>query len=433
MINFKSKKLWIISGAVLIVLILVVSNIARGSKKLTVQPAKVKKGDIISTVSAPGNVKAETEVQISAYVMGKITRLPVKEGDKVRQGQILVQIDPASYAAQVKQNRASLELAQANLAQTELIYKRKQELFSAGLISQEEHEATATQYNLDRARLTQAEASLEQAQDTYAKTTITSPINGTVVQLNVEAGEVVVTGTMNNAGSVIMTVADLSQMEVEAQVDESDVKDIKPGQEAEVEVDAIIGKTFKGVVSEVGNAAISTSASSTSNASVNYTVKTRITDKSIDLKSGMSANVDITTAHKSGIVLIPIQSVVMRKAEAERMQAEPKKGRGAKDKASSHATATADRPADDSSGDGKRVKEKEQEVVYVMEKGRAVITPVKTGVSDQDNIEVISGLVEGQEVIKGPFSVLRNIKHNDKVKTGTAKAAGKADISGAGK
>ncbi|MDO9391528.1 MAG: efflux RND transporter periplasmic adaptor subunit [bacterium] len=419
-INLKSKKLWIISGAVLLVLILVVSNIARGSKKLAIQSAKVKKGEIISTVSAPGNVKAETEVQISAYVMGKITRLPVKEGDKVRQGQVLVQIDPTSYAAQVKQNKASLELAQANLAQTELIYKRKQELFAAGLISQEENEATTTQYNLDRARLTQAEASLEQAQDTYAKTTITSPINGTVVQLNVEVGEVVVTGTMNNAGSVIMTVADLSQMEVEAQVDESDVKDIKLGQEAQVEVDAIIGRTFKGVVSEVGNAAISSGSSSTSNASVNYTVKTRIIDKSADLKSGMSANVEITTAHKTGIMLIPIQSVVMRKAEAERKQADPKKDKGGK------GTALAD----DSSSDGKRVKEKEQEVVYVMEKGRAVISPVQTGTSDQENIEVISGLTEGQEVIKGPFSVLRNLKHNDKIKTGTAKAAGKQDNAG---
>lgn len=418
-IDFKSKKLWIISGAVLLVLVLVVSNIARGSRKLTVQSAKVKRGDIISTVSAPGNVKAETEVQISAYVMGKITRLPVKEGDRVRQGQVLVQIDPASYAAQVKQNRASLELAQANLAQTELIYKRKQELFAAGLISQEEHEATTTQYNLDRARLTQAEAALEQAQDTYAKTTITSPINGTVVQLNVEAGEVVVTGTMNNAGSVIMTVADLSQMEVEAQVDESDVKDIKPGQEVQVEVDAIIGKTFKGVVSEVGNAAISTVASSTSNASVNYTVKTRITDKSADLRSGMSANVEITTSNKKDILLIPIQSVVMRKAEAERRQAESKKGRG-------KGVAMAD----DSSGDGKRVKEKEQEVVYVMEKGRAVITPVQTGTSDQENIEVISGLTEGQEVVKGPFSVLRNLKHSEKIKAGSAKPAGKQENSG---
>jgi HlyD family secretion protein len=419
MINFKSKKLWIITAASLLVVILVVSNIVKGTKKLAVQSAQVKKGEIVSIVSAPGNVKAETEVQISAYVMGKISRLPVKEGDLVKKGQILVQIDPTSYAAQVKQARASLELAKANLAQTELIYKRKQELFAAGLISQEENEATTTQFNLDRARLTQAEASLEQAQDTYSKTTITSPINGTVVQLNVEVGEVVVTGTMNNAGSVIMVVADMSQMEVESQVDESDVKDIKIGQPAEIEVDAIIGKTFKGEVSEVGNAAISSVISSSSNASVNYTVKVRFIDRSADLKSGMSANVDITTSNKKDIILIPIQSVVMRKVDSERKAAERKKG---KEKGGALAG--------EKTSDGKKAKEKEQEVVYVVEKGKAVIIPVTTGISDQENIEVLSGLSDGQEVIKGPFSVLRNLKHHDKVKVTKDQAAGKQGSRG---
>ena len=412
MINFKSKKLWIITAAVLLVAILVVSNIVKGTKKQAIQSAKVKKGEIVSIVSAPGNVKAETEVQISAYVMGKVSRLPVKEGDLVKKGQILVQIDPTNYAAQVKQARASLELAKANLAQTELIYKRKQELFAAGLISQEENEGTTTQFNLDRARLTQAEASLEQAQDTYSKTTITSPINGTVVQLNVEVGEVVVTGTMNNAGSVIMVVADMSQMEVESQVDESDVKDIKIGQSAGIEVDAILNKTFQGEVSEVGNAAIASVTSSSSNASVNYTVKVRFTDRSDDLKSGMSANVDITTSNKKDILLIPIQSVVMRKVDSERKAAEPKKGKGGA-------------MAGENTSDGKRIKEKEQEVVYVVEKGKAVIMPVETGVSDQDNIEVLSGLSDGQEVIKGPFSVLRNLKHSDKVKVTKDQMAGK--------
>lgn len=412
MINFKSKKLWIITAAVLLVAILVVSNIVKGTKKLTIQSAKVKKGEIVSIVSAPGNVKAETEVQISAYVMGKVSRLPVKEGDLVKKGQILVQIDPTNYAAQVKQARASLELAKANLAQTELIYKRKQELFAAGLISQEENEATTTQFNLDRARFTQAEASLEQAQDTYSKTTITSPINGTVVQLNVEVGEVVVTGTMNNAGSVIMVVADMSQMEVEAQVDESDVRDIRIGQPAEIEVDAIVGKIFKAEVSEVGNAAIASVTSSSSNASVNYTVKVRFIDRSDDLKSGMSANVDITTSHKKDILLIPIQSVVMRKVDSERKAAEPKKGKGGA-------------LAGENTSDGKRVKEKEQEVVYIVEKGKAVIMPVKTGASDQDNIEVLAGLSDGQEVIKGPFSILRNLKHYDKVKVTKDQMAGK--------
>jgi HlyD family secretion protein len=413
MINLRNKKIWAIAGVALLVAVLVVANIVRGSKRVSVQAAKVKKGEIISTVSAPGNVKADTEVLISAYVIGKITRLPVKEGDRVRQGQVLVQIDPTSYAAQVKQAQASLELAQANLAQTELVYKRKQELFNAGLISQEEHEASVTQYNLDRARLTQAEAALDQARDTYTKTTITSPIDGTVVQLNVEVGEVVVTGTMNNAGSVIMKVADLNQMEVEAQVDESEIKDIQLGQPVEIEVDAIPGRKFRGEVSQVGNAALVSTSSSSSNVSVNYSVRARFSERSDQLKSGMSANIEITTAHKKEVVLAPIQSVVMRKVDSERKAGEKKK--------LDRKEAKAEAPE----GDGRRNREKEQEAVYVVENGRAVVVPVATGASDQENIEIETGLAEGQEVVKGPFSILRNLKHGDKVKVTKAKAGGR--------
>lgn len=418
MINLRNKKIWAIAGVVLLVVALVVANIVRGSKRVSVQTAKLKKGEVISTVSAPGNVKAETEVQISAYVMGKITRLPVKEGDRVRKGQVLVQIDPASYAAQVKQAQASLELAWANLAQTELVFKRKQELFNAGLISQEEHEASATQYNLDRARLTQAEATLDQVRDTYTKTTITSPIDGTVVQLNVEVGEVVVTGTMNNAGSVIMKVADLGQMEVEAQVDESEIKDIRPGQPVEIEVDAIPDRKFKGEVSQVGNAALVSTSSSSSNVSVNYSVRARFSERSDQLKSGMSANIEITTAHKKEVDLAPIQSVVMRKVDSERKAGEKKKFDRKETK------------AEPPEGEGRRNREKEQEAIYVVENGRAVVVPVATGASDQENIEIETGLTEGQEVVKGPFSVLRNLKHGDKVKVTKAKAGGRPGGSG---
>ncbi|MDI6738803.1 MAG: efflux RND transporter periplasmic adaptor subunit [Candidatus Edwardsbacteria bacterium] len=417
MIDFKNKKSWLIAGGIAVALAaLIIGNVARGSKRLSVQVAKVKKGQIVSTVSAPGNVKAETEVKLSAYVMGKITRLPVKEGDQVRKGQVLVQIDPANYAAQAKQVKASLELSQASLSQSELVYKRNKELHDKGLLSQESFEQVSTDYRLNQARLTQAEAALDQARDNLDKTTIVSPINGTVVALNVEVGEVVVTGTMNNAGSVIMTVADMAQMEVEAQVDESDVRDIKVGQPAEVTVDAIPNRTFKGEVSEVGNAAIASASSGSSSASVNYTVRIRILDKSTDLKSGMSANVEITTANKKDVMVIPIQSVVMRKLEAERKSGEKKGNRGFKGTL-----------ADEASGEGKRNKEKEQETVYVLSGGRAKITPVVTGSSDQENIEVVSGLAEDQQVIKGPFRVLRNLKHNDKVKIDKTAAGGKPE------
>ena len=421
MFNVKSllsnKKYLAIGGAALLVVILIAANLARSGKRVGVQVAKAKKGAIVSTVSAPGNVKAVTEVKISAYVMGRITRLPVKEGNEVRKGQVLVQIDPANYAAQVKQATAALDLAQASLAQSQLVFKRTQELYAKGLVSQENFEQVSTQHQLDRARVTQAEASLDQVRDMLGKTTIASPINGTVVQLNVELGEVVVTGTMNNPGSVIMTVADMSQMEVEAQVDESDVRDIRTDQTAEIEVDAIPGKTFKGTVSEVGNAAISSASSlsgASANASVNYTVRVRFDDRSDLLKSGMSANVEITTANKKDVLLIPIQAVVMRKVETEKKQAEKPKG-GRKGRAW----------ADDSS-EGKRNKEKDQEVVYLAKNGKAEIAAVQTGTSDQDNIEVTGGLAEGQEVIKGPFRVLRNLKHSDRIKIEKGDSQGKS-------
>ncbi len=415
-----NRKALAIAVGVILVAALVAANVLRGARRTGVQTAKSRKGQIISTVSAPGSVKAVTEVKISAYVMGRITRLPVKEGDSVRKGQVLVQIDPANYAAQVKQAAASVELARASLAQSELLYKRNNELFAKGLLSQEQFEQVETEYRLSQARYTQAEASLDQARDMLSKTTITSPINGTVVQLNVELGEVVVTGTMNNPGSVIMTVSDMSQMEVEAQVDESDVRDIAVGQPAEIEVDAIPGKTFKGQVSEVGNAAISSSSltSSSSAASVNYTVRVKFDEPSSLLKSGMSANVEITTANKRDVLLVPIQSVVMRKVESEKRQAEHPKGR------------KPDRAWADSSAEGKRNKEKEQEVVYVVRKGRAEIVPVKTGSWDQENIEIIAGLEEGQEVVKGPFRELRNLKHNDRVKVERGRAGGDFDKRG---
>lgn len=410
------KRILVAAGAILLIVLLVIGNLLRGGQKVGVQVAKVRKGTIVSTVSAPGSIKAETEVKISAYVMGRITHLPVKEGDHVKKGQVLVQIDPAAYLAQVKQARASLELAQASLAQSEILYKRNQELFQKGLLSQEAFEQIATQHRLDLARVSQAQAALDQAQDTYGKTTITSPIDGTVVQLNVELGEVVVTGTMNNPGSVIMTVADMSQMEVEAQVDESEVKDIAVGQPVEIQVDAIPNQKFTGVVSQVGNAAVSSSSLSAtgSAASVNYLVRVRINEKSNLLRSGMSANVEITTANKKDILVVPIQSVVMRKVETEKREAEMKKSR----KSSRSRAALADSGGTEAWGDegGRRRKEKEQEVVYVVENGRAVIVPVTIGSSDQDNIEIVSGLSLGQQVIKGPFRVLRNLKHQDRVK-----------------
>ncbi|MEW6685613.1 MAG: efflux RND transporter periplasmic adaptor subunit [Candidatus Edwardsbacteria bacterium] len=412
----KHKKTFIISGIVIIILFFVILNLTRGEKRIRVQIAEVKKGEIISTVSGPGTVKAVTEVKIGAYVMGRITHLPVKEGEKVKKGDILVQIDPAAYSALVKQDRAALELAKANLAQSELLFKRKKTLFEAGLISQEEFETLQTQYNVDKARLLQSEASLEQAQDQLSKTMIRSPIDGTVTQLNVELGEVVVTGTMNNPGSVIMTVADFSKMEVEAQIDESEVKDVYPEQKAEITVDALPDTILHGEVTEVGNAAITQSQSASQEQATSFNVKVLFKEKPSSLRSGMSATVKIITAEKKDILYAPIQSVVMRAVEKELKEAEKKPKR-----------QKSFRGNPESFRDEEKKKEKEQTVVYILDKGTARLRPVKTGVSDEEKMEILNGLKEGEQVIKGPFRILKTLKEGTKVKSEKGEKVGKRE------
>ena len=201
-----------------------------GRRPLSVELTSVKLGEIVSKVSAPGNIAATNEVQISAYVMGIITQLPVAEGDRVHKGQKLVQIDPTMYAAQQRQASANLALAQTGLIQSHADYVRNAGLFKQALISPQQMETSATQYHSDSARVSQAKGALAQAQDQLDKTVIYSPLDGTVTQLNVKKGEVVVTGTMNIPGSVLMTVSNLGIMEFDAQVDESDLPSVMPDQ-----------------------------------------------------------------------------------------------------------------------------------------------------------------------------------------------------------
>lgn len=339
-----------------------------------VQIGEVRRGNLTAQVAAPGKIKAVSEVKVSAFVMGPVTVLPVEEGQQVKKGQLLVQIDPKPYRAQAQQAEANLNLAQTTLTQSKSVWERKSQLFSEKLISQEEKDQAETQYHADAARVQQAKAALDQARDQYSKTSLRSPINGVVTQLNVELGEVVVTGTMNIPGSIIMLVSNLNEMEVEADVDESDIRDIRVHQKTSIEVDALPGQKFSGHVTEVGNAPEQT-VSATANTTVNYPVKIRVDGDKTGLKPGMSANVDITTAEDQGVLIVPIQALVTRPVDG-----------------------------------------KNREVVYACENNRAVLLPVTTGISDVENIEIEKGLTEGRSIIIGSFDVLRKLKDGDPVK-----------------
>jgi len=409
------KKKILIGGIIVVVLaVIVILNVAKakggGGSKHVIQTAKVKSGEIVSKISAPGKVKTVTEVKVSANLMGKVIRLPVKEGDKVKKGQVLVVLDATQYQAQVAQARAALEQAKASLSQSETLVQRKKELYDKGLISKEEWEAIQTQNAVNQAQVRQAESNLAQTADWLSKTTLTSPINGVVTQLNVELGEVVVTGTMNQPGTVIMMLGDMGEMEVEADVDETDMKDIQVGQPTEIKVDALKDTVLTGVVTTVGNAATAKQNLGGVGETVSFTVKTSITNPPPNLRPGMSATVKIQTAKKDSILYLPIQCVVVRQVEKEKREAQRnqdmKKGKVHKGAADS---------LDEES------KEKEQEVVYVVKNGIAHIRSVKTGIADETNQEILSGVNAGEEVIRGPFKELLKIREGDKVKVDNSK------------
>ena len=287
----KKRTILIVVGAVVLLAIIVIVNLSSSSGTVqAVQSEKVKKGEIVSEVTATGSVQARTTVKMSADVSAKITELPVEEGDLVKKGDVLVRLDPTRYQAAVGQAEASLasakaseKRAEASLLEAEQTHRRNKEMFEAKLISEETYIQIQTNWEVAKANLESAQyntkqqkAVLEEVRDNFAKTTITSPIDGTVVSLNAEVGEIVMIGTMNNAGTVILTVADLNTIEVEVEVDETDVARVKVGQESKLSVDAFPDTTFKGVVVEVGNAAIS--SGSTTDQVKNFLVKILLTD-----------------------------------------------------------------------------------------------------------------------------------------------------------
>ncbi len=423
----KKRTILIVAGAVLLLAIIVIVNLSSSTGNIqSVQADKVKKGEIVSEVTATGNVQARTTVKVSADVSAKITDLPVEEGDLVKKGDVLVRLDQTRYQAAVGQAEASLasakaaeKRAEASLLEAEQTHRRNKEMFEGKLISEETYIQIQTNWEVAKANLESAQyntkqqkAVLEEVRDNFAKTTITSPIDGTVVSLNAEVGEIVMIGTMNNAGTVIMTVADLNTIEVEVEVDETDVARVKVGQEAKLSVDAFPDTTFKGVVVEVGNAAQS-SGSSTDQVT-NFLVKILLTDVVPGIKPGMTATADITTAKQKDILYVPIQAVVMRPEKVDTLDKAPAKE-------PETGVIAAEVAKDGMAATGKN-EPKEIEGVFKIVDGTAKFVAVKTGIADQQNIEIKEGLAFDDQIISGSYKILRTLEDGAKIKI---EAAGK--------
>jgi len=397
----KRNKIIIILGVIVLIAVVVLINLFRsGEKVYKVAVDKVERGDITSIVTGSGKVQAIKDVKISATVPGVIISLPVKDGDWVKKGQLLVQIDPSEYKSTVAQATAQLNSAKANLEQAKLVYERQQKLYEKNLTSKEQHDAAMTQYNVAKAQSEQSQASLRQAKDLLAKTTITSPMDGKITELKKKEGEMVTGATYNP--TEIMTISDLSEFEVEVEIDETDIAGVKLGQKTKIDIDAFPDTSFKGEVSEIGNTAKITGFG-TQEQVVNFLVKVLLIDKVKGTKPGMSASVDITTASHQDVLNIPIAAVVMREEKEDTLDTKSKEGE-----------------TEDSASSEQKIKDKKKkkavEGVFLVEKDRAEFVPIRSGIADQQNIEVVSGLKEEDQIITGSYKILRTLKDGDKIK-----------------
>jgi HlyD family secretion protein len=420
--NKKKKIIWI--GLIIIVLLIIISVIISSKKEtvIEVQTEKISKKDIIQVVTATGKVQSETKVNISAEVSGEIVSLPFKEGDDVKKEDLLVRIKPDAYFPQLKQQYAAIKVMESNIKTQEVNLKKLQldldrakELYSKGLASssdletaQTNYDATIAQINTIHAQINQQKASLSSVQYDLSKTTINSPMSGTVTQLNNELGEKVL-GTSFNIGSQIMTISDLSNMECQVEVGETDVTFIKIGDTARIQIDAFPDRVFTGYVYEIANTAKAKNTG-TQEEVVNFIVKIRIfNEQGFDLRPGMSCTVDIEVNKKDNVISVPIQSVTTRDDESK-----------------TNNTMQDDKDKPENLSDSKETKSqkkiKPKEIVFIIENGVAKKKEVKTGISNDTYIEVIEGLNENEEVVKGTFKAInKDLDDNSKVKLNNEK------------
>lgn len=390
----KSKRKIIIFSIIGVVLIGLAALVFLGSKRenvITVQTEKVVRRNITQIVSATGKIQPETQVKINAEVSGEIIDLPVQEGEHVKKGQLLVKIKPDAYKAALEQSEASLQMAQANLTKADADFKRVQGLFTKQLASDADMDAARASYEAAKASYDQAFSAVNQARDTYAKTTIYSPMNGTVSQLISELGERV-SGSTFTLGTQIMTIADLTKMEARVDVGENDIVMVGIGDTARMQVDAFPDQTFLGTVSRIANTATTTGAGTQSEVT---TFEVRVTifgADTIQFRPGMSMNADIETETHNNVLAVPIQSVTVRMPKMEKKEEGPQRGE-----------------AQFGSQKSKK-KEKEEdklaEVVFIVSDGKAKTVKVKRGISNDTYVEITQGMKEGEEVVSGPFKAI---------------------------
>jgi HlyD family secretion protein len=442
----RTKKILIGGGGAVVLGVMAYVNLGydrNASTPVTIE--KVTRHDLEAIVTASGKVQPKRQVNISAETVGKVVNLAVAEGDTVKRGQLLMQIDPrnletavqnraaslASARSQLDQTRAQVENAKVTLKQAQDNFRRQENLFKEGLLARTEYERAQNDLKMretdllvsqqavqtQEQRIKQEEANLESATYDLNKVRIVSPMDGLVTRRNIEEGETVVTGTMNNAGTVLLTIADMSVIDTEIEVDETDIPYVSIGQSAKVTIDAIPDQTFTGHVTEVGNSPIQAAGSNNQAAggATNFKVVVTLDGTVPNVRPGFTCTAVITTATRKNVLGVPIQALAVRElvvdAKGTIVPAPPTPP-------SASTASRAAQPVELKPGQSR----KEFEGVFLARGGRAAFVPVKTGIAGEKYFEVLDGLKENDEVITGPFASVRLLKEGDPVKTQAAVA-----------
>lgn len=438
-----TRRKLLIGGALVVVLAgLAYANVAwRRTPATSVTIEKIARHDLEAIVSASGKVEPARQVNISAETMGRVVSLWVAEGQDVTVGQPLLEIDPRNLETAVQNREASLATARATLDQTRTqventrvnlqqardTLRRAESMWEAGLVAREQLEREQNAVKMretdllvaeqsvktQEQRIRQEEASLAGARHDLSKVRMVSPINGIVTRRNIELGETAVVGTMNNAGTVLLTIADMGVIETEIEVDETDIPYIRVGQPARITIDALPNRTFPGRVTEVGNSPIQATGAAATGRATNFMVVVTIEGEVPNVRPGFTCTAEITTATRSQALGVPIQAMTVRELIVD--------GDGTIVPAPPVPAGSTASPVPQEPEPGQ--SRKEFEGVFVMRDGRAAFVPVETGIAGERYFEVLEGLRENDEVITGPFASVRALRDGDAVTVTTTPAA----------
>jgi len=417
----RKAKIVVLLGVVLLIVVIGAMSM-KGNRRggVTVRAETVTARDLVATVTANGWIRPRRAVDIQADIMGRITQLWVKEGDSVKVGQVLLQIDPTEYEAAVARARAAVSEARAreaqtraNLIQAERALARTRAIAErdSALVSQQSLDDAITQVEVQRAlaeaaahTVAQAEAALREAENRLSKTTIRAPIAGVVTRLNVETGETAIVGTMNNPGSLLLTISDLSVMEAVVRVDETDLPALSLGDSATIEIDAFARQLFRGVVTEIAHSSVvqrkstSTTTSMQQQPAIDFEVVITIDSPPVSLRPDLSATARIVTATRKNVPSIPIIALTVR----DRKDVVPVP------QEDSAASVVATAAATKATGD--------QEGVFVIREGKAHFVPVEVGIAGAEHFEVLSGVAIGDSIVAGPYEAIRNLQDGKPVR-----------------